>query len=132
MSTENGLKCDVRVAPPNSLLLLMDSQAGEIPAAMAWAGLHCTPSCIAIGTLCSQDGPTHVVLTDAKPNSVGGLSRIYSGDLETPSRQLSLETVDGTQVWTADLDAIRWQLEVWSNHPREPDEILIVLQPGGQ
>jgi hypothetical protein len=121
------MKTEIRVAPRNSLILIMDQAIGRIPDSMNEALVAATPSCIAVGTLCEQDGKTHISLSDDASSLASGLSSVFDGMLDTPTRTLSVCTVLDQALLTLDVVAERTRVQVWTNRDSEPDEIHVVV-----
>ena len=119
----------VQIAPSHSLILIMDSDAGEIPESMAGGSFAATSSSLAVGTLSQQDGKTTVVLSDERASVTqdSSLRCIFHGNLTTPRRLLSVCTVLLQEVLTAPVKETNTNLEVWTNRGREPDKIHILF-----
>lgn len=118
-----------KIAPPNSLLLLMDKDKGVIPESMNGKLIAATHSCIAIGTFSETDGETLVMLTD-ESNFVEKFSRllkIYSGVLETPNKRLDLCTVLLKTVLMIPVSNTESQVDIWANREDEPDHLCVVV-----
>ncbi|HTS16978.1 MAG TPA: hypothetical protein VMP11_05345 [Verrucomicrobiae bacterium] len=112
------------IAPPNSLLLVMDKDSGEIPESMEGKLIVATPSCIAVGTLSAADGRTSVMLTDERVRIQGhpGLRRVFSGVLATPKKEVDLCTVLLQPVLNTQSN-----LEIWANDESEPDRLCVLV-----
>jgi hypothetical protein len=86
-----------------------------------------TTTTIVVGTLASPDGPTSITLTDeeifAKDVHV-----VYQGKLETPSKQISVETVCNEIILDMPTECNECQVAIWVNHDSEPDKIVIVFR----
>lgn len=121
------MRTEIRVAPRNSLILVMDHAIGRTPDSMNEASVVATPSCIAVGTLCEQDGETHISLSDDASSLAGGLSSVFDGMLDTPTRTLSVCTVLNQALLRLDVGAERTRVQVWTNRDWEPDEIHVLV-----
>ena len=115
----------LRVAPPNSLLLIMDPDAGEPPIEMGNAALAATESCIAIGTLCEIDGETRVHLGMAPTAGSPDVARAFEGLITTPSRKLVVCTVLNSVLASIEVEGALTRVRVWTDHPTEPSQIWI-------
>jgi hypothetical protein len=120
---------ETKIAPQNSLLLIMSNGGGEIPLSMANKLVVATPSCIAVGTLSQIDGETSVTLTDEpfQPEMVSGLQKVFSGILETPSKSVSVCTVVLDPILTLPLQKTKSTVEIWADSDAEPDELYIIV-----
>ena len=115
------------IRPLNSLLLISDSQGGQIPEWVKEKLILSTPSCISVACYPEQDGPTTVKLgplwqveRDEQP--------AFSGYLETPNRAVVVLTVDEQTVLNAKVPNTRTRVRIWINHPQWPDKVTIGLE----
>lgn len=115
-----------KLAPPNSLLLVMDRQTGEPPSDLNGGLVGATGSCIAIGTLSDVDGATTVVFTD-EPGSSAGLTQVFDGRIAAPRRALDLCTALLDSVARLAVPSTTARVRIWANHSSEPDRLLIVV-----
>jgi hypothetical protein len=120
------MKRTAEIAPPNSLLLLMDPASGEIPELIGERLVAATASCVAVGTLSAQDGTTRIILTDELAPQ-DNAAPVYDGVIATPNRTLAVCTVLLDVLVEIDVPSTRARLRVWANHPTEPDEILALV-----
>ena len=121
------MKIDARLAPPNSLVLIMDRSIGEVPESMNGALIAATPSCVAVGTLSEHDGETSITVSDEKPDPGLGLSIVFDGDLSTPARNLAVCSVDDVPVIKTTVSSSNARVQVWANHNSEPDSIYVFV-----
>ncbi len=119
----------VQIAPSNSLILIMDADAGEIPESMGTDSLVATSSSLAVGTLSQQDGKTSVVLSDERASLAmdSSVHCIFHGNITTPRRLLSVCDVLLEEVLTVPVKGTRTDLEVWTNRTFEPSRIHILF-----
>lgn len=115
----------VRIAPPNSLLCVLDPDVGALPNSLADANIAVTSSSVVIGTLAEIDGATEVHLVDvAGAPERSGLSLRWSGTIETAGR-IAILTVQAELVAELKTPPAA-SVEVWSNDPHEPDLVWVV------
>ena len=119
----------IRIAPSNSLILVMDHTVGEIPGTMAGGLVAATPTCIAIGTLSEPDGVTSISLSDEGTPSGLGANPKFVGVLKTPSKTLSICSVLNEVLLETHVQSDETRVQVWANHETEPDCIAIVVLP---
>ena len=124
------MKKVVSYAPPNSLILIDGGSNAEIPNSMGGKRISATPSCIAVGTLSQQDGETYIVLTDElkSPMADGGFHIAYTGQLQTPNREILIENVLGDVILKMPTKEQHTKISVLSNHDSEPDKLVIIIQ----
>jgi hypothetical protein len=123
------MKYSLRFAPPNSVVLVMDL-AGEMDIPRIVRGrsnVTGTQSCIAIGTRSSQDGETLLSVTDNEEVPVG--EPTFDGTLDTPMRKVSVCSILLEPLIECEVASGKARVRVWTNHPAEPDEVRIVVQP---
>jgi|ERR1043166_6206130 hypothetical protein len=114
------------IAPPNSLLLIMDRSIGQPPESMAGEIAASTSTCVAIGTRSEHDGTTHVTLDDGHRTFAVG-TPCFDGVLETPSRRLAVCSVIEEVFLEADVMTERTRVRVSVNDPTEPREVYIII-----
>ena len=124
------MKGVINYAPPNSLILIHGSSNADIPNSMDGKGISATPSCIAVGTLSQQDGETSIVLTDeiSALTADEALHIVYTGQLETPNREILVENVLGDLILKMPTKEKHTKISVFSNHDSEPDKLVIIIQ----
>jgi hypothetical protein len=118
----------VRVAPPNSLIFVMDDRVGVIPEDTGDAPIVATASCVVVGTLMELDGETEVRMSGPEDfTQQAELKLRWSGliatagvlEVSTAHAQILLSTpVHEPQSLTVD---------VWTNDDNEPDLVWIVV-----
>jgi hypothetical protein len=121
------MKKEIRLAPKNSVILIMDQSIGEIPKAMNKALVAATPSCIAVGTLCEYDGETLISLSDGVLPPGANMFLVFDGVLRTPTRKLSLCSVLDEALIALDVPTERTRVQIWANDNTEPDQIHVVV-----
>lgn len=117
-----------RLAPPNSVLLVMDQATGEPPQKMDGV-VAATASCVAIGTLCEVDGETLVEVSDEGTSRevLSETERAFRGVIATPSRRVLVCTAALTPVAELPVSADAATVEVWTNDRSEPDRVVILV-----
>jgi hypothetical protein len=118
---------ETRVAPPNSLVLVMDHTLGNVPDSMNQNLVASTQSCVAVGTLSEADGETFLSLSDETPSRLPNRAPVFDGVLPTPSKRVSVCSVRDEPLLLLDVPASRTRVRVWANHTSEPNEIWIVV-----
>ena len=115
------------LAPPNSLLLVLDPRTGQLPATLGGNAIASSPSAIAIGTLMEYDGETTVELTDGADTAIASseLALRWSGPLITTGL-VGVLTVENEVLLEIAADR-RVAAQVWTNDESEPDRIVIVV-----
>lgn len=114
----------IKIAPPNSILFIEDVDGGAVPTADKPPAILWNHRCISVGTLMENDGETTVKL--------GHLSEIakeespsFDGVIETPTGTVCVSVVPDRVVLQDGSGSPRTRIVIWTNHPTEPDEIVI-------
>lgn len=116
----------IKNAPPNSLVLISDSDGGVPPRPARGAWILSTPSCISVGCMTFADGETEFILGAAKDVASADPLR-FDGELETPHRTVIVSTVEDNVILKAQVPTVRTRVRVWTNRPTHPDKVVIGL-----
>ncbi len=73
-----------------------------------------------------QDGETEVTLGAARDVDPGG-PPVFDGVLETPSKAVIISTAEHETVMNANVPTQSTRVRIWTNHPTEPDRIIVGL-----
>jgi len=114
----------VKLAPPNSLILVMDSSARDIPKSMSGSLVSATPSVVAIGCRAEMDGKAEVRLGHDKEVDLG-IAPVFVGFLDTPTGIVSVRTVLDEEILSKSVGRRHVTLRVWANDSAEPSVIGI-------
>lgn len=121
---------EIRIAPPNSVLFLMDPIGADIPDSMEGRGVAATSNCLAIATLPEVDGETEIILGEA--GSVDPTARDmplrFDGVLATKSGTISLRTSHDEELHQRSVAGRHVRVRVWSNDARRPAKITIAME----
>lgn len=113
-----------KLAPPNSLILVMDPSARDLPKEMGDSLVSATRSAVAIACRAEIEGETEVMLgTDEEIDP--GTDPVFTGQLDTPTGVVSVRTVLDEDVLALRVDRPRVTLRVWANDPTEPTVVRI-------
>ena len=104
----------MRLAPPNGLLYLMDTEHFDPPEVDEPRAVWRSESCIIIGCQPDTEGPTEIRInsSDAPPPD---LVMVGSFDQAVPSRRLVLMTVPDDVIHEMDLQGPAAHVEVWTD-----------------
>ena len=116
----------IKVAPPHSIILIVDVTRGDVPDVTRTGIFWATDSCLVVGTFSSSDGETEISMAHgAAAENLGAPS--FDVYLETPSKVVVIVTTDEETIYQAAVKETRTRVRVWINHPTEPDKIDIVF-----
>jgi hypothetical protein len=116
----------VKIAPPNSLLFISDSNGGSPPYPVRRAQILATRSCVSIACYPAMDGQTVITLgpgVEVDP----GYPPAFDGVLETPNCSIVISTVERETVLSENVPATETRVRAWLNKPTMPDEVIIGL-----
>ena len=117
---------EIRIAPKNSLILIMDLTIGKVPESMNGSIVAWTHSCVAVGTISEFEGETSICLTDDAAARVPSQAAVFDGVLDTPSKRISVCSVLNEALMALDVPQPKTRVQIWINDGSEPDEIQIV------
>lgn len=118
----------ITLAPPNSLILIMDYDFGELPEDIGNQLIAFTDSCVAVGTLSEVDGNTTITLTDDQEHGKHG-EMFFEGTLKIPSHELSICSTDNVQLLAMQLSKPEIKIKIIANDASEPDNIIVLVGP---
>jgi hypothetical protein len=119
----------ITLAPPNSLIFIEDARGGLVPdpnRIALEAGIISTDTCIAVCCLSADDGPTKITMGPAR-EVASGEHPAFDGILATPTRTVAVTTVETDGVLVANVPALRTRIRIWTNRPKEPDNVVVGL-----
>lgn len=117
----------ITLSPPNSLIFVMDHEAGVLPDQITEDLVAATSSCIAVGTLSEVDGETTIVLTDILDQGEA-IDLVFFGALSTPNLELSVCDVNNEKLLTIPVLQSSTAVKIFVNDSAEPDLIVIVAR----
>ncbi|MCC2314243.1 hypothetical protein [Cellulomonas xiejunii] len=116
----------VEIAVPNSLILLMDPDTGEMPTSLGRRSVAASSTCVAIGTLNEFDGKTTVHLDEPSelPRRENLMLR-WEGTVGTSGRMGLVNVYNEILLEMPANEAAT--VAVWTNDADEPDEIWVLV-----
>ena len=122
------MKKEIKIAPPNSLVLLMDYENGEIPESFNGDLISSTSSCVAIGTLPEIDGLTYIKLSDDIPCLESKkMTLIFDDTIHMSGTELSLCTSENQVLISLKVRSGKNKVEIYVNDSLVPDKIFIFI-----
>ena len=123
------MKKEITIAPPNSLVLLMDYENGEIPEGFNGGLISSTSSCVAIGTLPEIDGLTYLKLSDDTPCLESKkMTLIFDGTIYLGGTEISLCTSENQVLISLKVRSGKNRVEIYANDKLVPDRIFIFIK----
>jgi hypothetical protein len=118
----------IRVAPPNSLVFVMDDRVGVIPEDTGAAPIVATSSCVVVGTLMELDGETEVRMSGPENfTQQADLKLRWSGSIATAG-VLEVSTAHALILLSTPIQEPQsLTVDIWTNDDNEPDLVWIVV-----
>jgi hypothetical protein len=117
---------DLKVSPPNSLLLVGDP-TGDPPTSMGGKLVAHSQTCVAVGTVAELDGESHVrVAASSAADEERGLPE-FDGVINLPTGTITVSSVSGEVYARSVRTSHSARVRIWVDHPSEPIEIFISI-----
>lgn len=113
-------------APEYLSFYVAGSRNVEIPLDHDRRGIVATRDCINVGCLYWNDGDTNVTIGLSENISLPNLPT-FDKILNTPDRIVILFDANMPEIMKAEVESTETRVRIWTNHPTEPDEIVIAL-----
>ncbi len=120
------MKDSIKISPPNSMLFISDRDTGVVPEIARGRRIWATSSCIVFGCLMFMDGETEVTLGNTSDVGIADKAA-FEGMLESPSRMVVVSTVGWKPILSSAVATRITPVRIWTNHPTEPDKVIIGL-----
>jgi hypothetical protein len=121
------MKLKTRIAPPNSIIFVLDPAHGFPPSISGYELITANRSCVAIETLCEMDGKTSIVLTDETKTQRKGTILAFNDSVETPTQEISIITSHNEKLLSIPTTSEFTAVQVWVNRKSEPDIIEVFV-----
>ncbi|MEH2470125.1 hypothetical protein V1281_000627 [Nitrobacteraceae bacterium AZCC 2161] len=113
-----------QIKDPYSIIFVVDAKHEvSVPSIDHSGNIWWTASCVAVGCISYMDGKAE--LTFARRGADISAQPAFDGSVETPSRSLAVLAPDAEILMTADVPSFSTRVQIWTNHPTEPDKIDI-------
>lgn len=115
-----------RLAPPNSLILILDPSLAQLPLTMNGALISSTATCVAVGCQAESDGETDITLGDASEVDPG-TKPSFEGQIQTPAHRIEVQSIYGAKLLEMPVSSESVIVRLWVNDADEPDQVIIGL-----
>ncbi len=102
----------ISVRPPNSVVLVRDADAFDLPRWSARTEVEATESCLAVGTQAEPDGTTTISLRGRDETTI---LEAFDGELSVPSKRVVVATVTNDVLLEQGLPDDRARVRVYVN-----------------
>jgi hypothetical protein len=117
----------VTVAPEYVSFYVAGSRDVDIPIEYGAAGVFGNSECPVVTCLYWNEGDTKITLGDFEGIATPRMPLRFDGILEVPSHRVVLFDVHMPEIVAADVPGSRTRVRIWTNHPTEPDDVVIAL-----
>ena len=117
----------VTVAPEYLSFYITGKWNIRIPLDHDRRGIVASEECINVGCLYWNDGDTTITLGRFKELPSQGRPPKFDGMLETPKHRVDLFDANMPEILTMEVPGVRTRVRIWTNHPTEPDDVVIAL-----
>jgi hypothetical protein len=120
-----------RYAPAYSRIYISDASGGTPPDPTIMQPVMSTPTCVSVSVLMDQDGPTTFTLGDFReviPQRVPQQAPVFDGMIDTPEAHLVISTAESVVFMDMPVRGKTTRVRIWTNHPTEPDEVIIGVE----
>jgi hypothetical protein len=124
--TETAMNVSTKIRPENSLLFISDRDGGTPPEPVRGPMILATPTCVSFRCYPEQDGPTVIVLGDAREIDPGNQPE-FDDDLETPNRVVVISTVGLEKILQMNVAEARTRIRIWLSHRQWPEKVVVGL-----
>jgi hypothetical protein len=115
-STKRGIQ--------NGLIFVEDALGGKPPYPFTDEKVQFTSSMVSVSCLHDIDGEAELTLGPAE-DVAAGLSAIFDGLIETPSKVVVISTVPGDHLLKANVPDTTTRIRIWRNHPVWADKVIV-------
>ena len=116
----------IKTAVPNGVRFIADGAGGLAPDPIRGVPIQATCSCIAAGCLMDSEGETAITVGPSRAVDPG-YSPSFDGELDTPTRTLTVSTVNQKKILETGVPTGSTRVRIWVNHPTFPDNVIIGL-----
>ncbi len=116
----------IKIAPPNSVVLIMDAEFGDVPQGLSSSVVLSTSSCVAVGCLSEADGLTEISLEKSGASDLR-TKPSFDGFIETPRHKIAVCTVLRKAILEEFVSGQSTRVRVWVNDSHEPDKIVVAV-----
>jgi hypothetical protein len=90
-------------------------------------GIVASDQCINVGCLYGHDGDTTITLGPFGELAPQAAPPKFDGMLDTPEYRVVLSDANMPEILSMEVPGVRTQVRIWTNHPTEPDDVVIAL-----
>lgn len=117
----------VSVAPEYLSFYVAGSLDVDVPVEYGADGVFGTNECLVVTCLYWNEGDTRITLgpVEELPGQPG--PPCFDGLLQTPQSRVLLFDVNMPEILSTDVPGTQTRIRIWTNHPTEPDDVVIGL-----
>ncbi|TYR32849.1 hypothetical protein FY036_10155 [Mesorhizobium microcysteis] len=117
----------VSVAPEYVSFYIAGVDDIRVPLDHDGRGIVASDQCINVGCLYGHDGDTMITLGPFEELTAQAKLPKFDGMLDTPGCRVILSDANMPEILSMDVPGVRTRVRIWTNHPTEPDDVVIAL-----
>jgi hypothetical protein len=123
----------IRQRLPHPIIFVLDftNDAADTPAFDPQRLASSNGACVSIRTIADVDGEVTAVLAKTRPPEHEGVThRVFAGDINVPSRKVSVATSENEKLLELAVEGTVASLEIFVDNSEHPAKVWIVAGPG--
>jgi hypothetical protein len=116
----------IRLPLLNAIIFVVGASDYEVPEIERDSRIWFTSTCVAVGCTPDSEGETRITIGPVGEVALPGMPA-FDGELETPTKTVKVDIVSGDSVLEHRVAGVKTRIRIWTNHPVEPDEVVIGL-----
>lgn len=117
----------VSVAPEYLSFYIAGSLDVDVPVEYGADGVFGTNECLVVTCLYWNEGDTRITLGPVEELPAQPGPPCFDGLLQTPQSRVLLFDVNMPEILSTDVPGTQTRIRIWTNHPTEPDDVVIGL-----
>lgn len=117
----------VAVAPEYLSFYIAGINEITVPLDHDRVGIVASDQCINVGCLYWNEGDTTITLGPFGELAPQAAPPKFDGCLDTPEYRVVLSDANMPEILSMAVPGVRTRVRIWTNHPTEPDDVVIAL-----
>jgi hypothetical protein len=118
---------NVTVAPEYLSFYITGKRDIHVPLDHDRRSIVASSECINVGCLYWNEGDTTITLGPFEELAPQAKPPKFDGVLETPEHRLDVFDANFPEILSMEVPGLRTRVRIWTNHPTEPDDVVIAL-----
>lgn len=117
----------VAVAPEYVSFYIAGVDDIRVPLDHDGRGIVASDQCINVGCLYWNEGDTTITLGPFEELTPQAKAPKFDSMLDTPEYRVVLSDANTPEILSMEVLGLRTRVRIWTNHPTEPDDVIIAL-----